>query len=235
MDYLFPPYCAGCNTLGQRFCSDCRKSIIPLFENSVCDVCGTPLTTKKCRSCLTNKFEFKSVKSWGIYSRSLREAIHSLKFKRNFGLGIEFAPDLRQIILKAGWLPDILVPVPVSKKRKNERGYNQAEIIAFPLALSLRLAYKPQALSKPADTRSQVGLTPLQRFENTRHTFRAEEKLVVNKSILLVDDVTTTGATLNACAHELLMAGASKVYCITIAKAILNTDLTDEYPHPISS
>ena len=99
-------------------------------------------------------------------------------------------------------------------------------LVARSLAYEIRLEYAPQALWKSRETRSQVGLTISQRWENVRNAYQAEPGAVKRKSILLMDDVATTGSTIQACAEALLSAGAQDVYAITIAPALSHHDLT---------
>jgi ComF family protein len=115
---------------------------------------------------------------------------------------------------------DLVVPVPVSLSRRSERGYNQAALLARPIALFYGLDYRPKALMKLRETRSQVGLTVEERKANVDDAFFGEQRIVKGKNILVVDDVTTSGATLNACAHVLRNAGAEEVYCLTLARAL---------------
>jgi len=229
MDYLFPPYCAGCGRFGERFCSDCYREVQRFEHLKVCEKCGHPLSGDKCISCPRYSFAFKTIKSWGIYNQSLRKAIHSLKFKNNLALGDEFASHLSQIVTNSHWPIDLIAPVPISSGREKSRGYNQSAMLAFPMALNLDVRYASSALSKTKENRSQVGLSPDERFNNAQDAFNANSRLVKNKTVLVVDDVTTTGATLHFCAQALLKAGAHEVYALTLAKAVLNTEMTDNF------
>ncbi len=113
----------------------------------------------------------------------------------------------------------MVVPVPLGVARKKERGYNQASLLAYPLALRFNLAYRPKALWRVRETKSQVSLNRQERQKNVSEAFKAGAKLVNEKTILVIDDVTTSGATLDACAVALLKAGAKKVYGLTLARA----------------
>jgi len=121
---------------------------------------------------------------------------------------------------------DMLIPVPLSPKRLKERGYNQVALVARPLAYELDLEYAPNALCKSRETRSQVGLTISQRRENVSQAYQADSSAVKRKSILLIDDVATTGSTIQSSTAALLSAGASEVYVLTIARALSHHDLT---------
>jgi ComF family protein len=110
--------------------------------------------------------------------------------------------------------------VPLSKERYQQRGYNQAGLLARPVALALNIPYQPKALERWRDTVSQVGLSADQRMDNVVGAFKASQGLVKDRSILVIDDVTTTGATINSCAQALLQAGASEVFALTLARAV---------------
>lgn len=118
-----------------------------------------------------------------------------------------------------------MIPVPLGKKRLKERGYNQTALVARPLAYEVGIEYSPRALWKARETRSQVGLTASQRQENVYNAYQADREAVKRKSVLLMDDVATTGSTILACTEALLSAGAQDVYVLTIARALPHHDL----------
>jgi ComF family protein len=155
-----------------------------------------------------------------VFEGPIRHAIHSLKYRRNAALGDALAPYLAGYALKLGWQVDLVVPVPLGKRRMKERGYNQVGLLAMPLAAIQQWRYSPQALVRMRETRSQVGLSPLERKENISGAFRADPAWVAGKEILLVDDVVTTGATLAACSEALINAGAKYIYALTLARAL---------------
>ncbi len=101
-----------------------------------------------------------------------------------------------------------------------ERGYNQVGLVAKPLAALLHYKYKPLALVRLRDTKSQVGLSAEERKENVVDAFYADPQAVSQKTLLLIDDVATTGATLSSCSNALLRAGAKSVYALTLARAL---------------
>ena len=115
---------------------------------------------------------------------------------------------------------DIIIPVPLGKKRLAERGYNQVSLIGRPLSLAMNIAFAPNALSRDHETRSQVGLTKVERHLNVRGVFKANSKRVNGRIILLIDDVATTGSTLSSCAEALYAAGARDVFGLTVARAL---------------
>jgi competence protein ComFC len=225
MDFLFPPSCAGCDAFSYRFCPSCYQDIIPPQAKDCCPKCGNTLVEDQCQFCLTNHFVLDSIRSLGIYRTSLRRAILQLKFHRDLGLGDEFAPSLKQLLLTTHWAVDLIIPVPISPTRRLERGYNQADILAFPLALSTGINYVPKALKKTKEIQSQIGLSYSERLLNIQDAFIAEPSIVRNKGIVIVDDVITTGATINSCARALLTAGAKCVYGLSLAKTIISPEI----------
>lgn len=127
---------------------------------------------------------------------------------------------MQYLELSLHWDVEVVVPVPLSQQRQSERGYNQVALIAYPLALLGNWDYAPKALKRVKHTRSQVGLTVLERKENVCGAFHANPRLIANKKVLLLDDVATTGATLMAASDSLLSGGARCVYALTAARAV---------------
>jgi ComF family protein len=167
------------------------------------------------------------LRSWLVFEGPIRHALHSLKYHKNVSLGEALAKPLAKCAGDLGWMVDIVVPVPLGKKRNKDRGYNQVCLVAKPLARINHWNYAPMALTRLRETRSQVGLTTVERRENVVGAFRADSKLVSELTILLIDDVATTGATLSACAMALLDAGASTVNALTLARALPHSVLNN--------
>ncbi len=139
-------------------------------------------------------------------------------------MGEALAQHLIELLQKQNWQVDAVIPVPLSRQRLRQRGYNQAGLLAFPLAIAFRLAYMPDALRRVRDTASQVGLNERERIQNVRDAFTANLQRIQGKNILIIDDVATTGATIGSCASALLAAGARSVYAMTFARAMLHHD-----------
>ena len=165
------------------------------------------------------------MRSWAVFDSPLQNALHTLKYRRNVGIGDALARQMVGFVNSIGLNVDMLIPMPLGKKRLKERGYNQVALVARPLAYELGLEYAPQGLWKSRDTRSQVGLNISQRMENVSKAYQADVKVVNRRSVLLMDDVATTGSTIQSGAEALLSSGALEVYAITIARALSHHDL----------
>jgi ComF family protein len=142
-----------------------------------------------------------------------------LKYKRDISLGFVLAQALYNLLVNLQWQVDGVIPVPLGVARLKERGYNQAALIAQPVALRIGKPYLRKGLFRVRETRSQVGLSYIDRQANVNAAFRGREEIVAGKRLLVVDDVTTSTATLNACSQALITAGAAEVMCLTVARA----------------
>jgi predicted amidophosphoribosyltransferase len=134
-------------------------------------------------------------------------------------LGEILARPLIELLKNQDWIIDLIVPVPLGVARLKERGYNQSALLTRPIALAQGISHRPRALTRTRETRSQVGLTFYERRENVAGAFLADSWLVKDCHALVVDDVATSSATLDACAVALIEAGAQKVYGLTLARA----------------
>jgi ComF family protein len=220
IDWLYPPQCGGCNRPGYRWCPDCQDRV-QTVSGSLCEVCGIPITGGTlCPSCREDRPAFRALRSWSVFEEPVRSALHRLKYRRNMGLGEALARPLADFAIRQGWKVDLVTPVPLGRKRLRERGYNQVALFAWPLAVFAGWTYAPGAVRRIRETRSQVGLSAEERRQNMQAAFRADVLQVKGKTVLVVDDVATTGATLSACAQAFLEAGAQEVVALTVARAL---------------
>ncbi len=218
LDLLFPPLCGGCGRRGTHWCPDCQNQVEPI-QPPFCDICCQPRNVSGlCFHCSIDRPHFSQLRSWGVYAGPVREAIQNLKYRRNISLGLVLAKPLIDLFFDLEWDVDMIIPVPLGVARLKERGYNQAVLIARPLALRIDVPCETQGLYRVRETRSQVGLSINQRRENVRNAFQATKEKVSKRRILIVDDVATSSATLGACASALLNAEADEVYCLTLAR-----------------
>jgi competence protein ComFC len=220
LDLLFPPVCGGCGTAGSRWCDACQQNLPRLLE-PLCDVCGIPLNAPGlCEDCQRVRPRFNALRSWSAFDAPVRNALHRLKYRRDVGLGDALAAPLSEFVSDLNWPVNIIVPVPLGNRRLQERGYNQVDLIARPLALAMKIAYAPDALNRSRETRSQVGLTKLERHDNVRGAFQVVGRHVKDRIVLLMDDVATTGSTLSSCAEAFFVEGAQDVFALTVSRAL---------------
>jgi len=234
---FFPAGCRICDKLLVQasrvpFCEECLGSFEAPPEKK-CEVCGQTLawmTPREgeplvCRACQQKTYAFDRARSYGIYDGPLVRAIILLKWERIEPLGGWFAERLGEVVLGAGeaMAADVVVPVPLHRDRERQRGYNQAGLISKPLARKLGLPHKAVLLMRTRPRPAKQVLSFEEHWESVRGAFATRPgSQVDNKRVLLVDDVMTTGATLDACAKALLESGAKSVIGLTVARAARN-------------
>jgi competence protein ComFC len=232
LDLIFPPKCLVCGASGSDiFCRACLDDIRPI--GSFCEICGKPHqdglygeTSAKCSDCKSLEPPFDLARSIAKYDGSLKAAIHKFKFRNKKGLAAPLAGIMIEHLSKSPWqniLPiiDIVTAVPLHRKRQNERGYNQSEILARSVAEKFGLNFSSGILEKVKDTKRQFDLKRAERFSNVRGAFKAVNEVCVNgRNVLLVDDILTTGATAAECARLLKGAGAGMVFVLTLSHAV---------------
>lgn len=218
LDYLYPPSCGGCGAKGSRWCRNCQQDTVRIVP-PICPRCGRSQSNEVlCPRCRNHPPQFTALRSWAVFNGPLRNAIHRLKYKRDISLGAVLSRHLSTCLAKTDWKLDLVVPVPLGVARLAERGYNQASLLAKPLSRRAGIAYRTDILRKTRDTPSQVGLDFNQRRANVAGSFEVKSIDIQKMSVLVVDDVSTSGATLDACAQALLSGGAAAVYAITLAR-----------------
>jgi competence protein ComFC len=228
LDLVFPPTCGGCGKVGQRWCEDCQQKI-ERIEHVICPCCGEPGdSTELCYSCKSHPIYFTALRSFGIFGGPLREALRRLKYQRDIGIGDSLSKHLIELYNDLNWEVDLVAPVPLGKQRLQERGYNQSSLLGRPFAYAIQKPYRPTILQKARETQSQVSLSRNERRQNVEGAFKAREAQVRGKVVLIIDDVTTTSSTINACAQALCNAGASAVFGLTLARAVQQADADDQ-------
>jgi competence protein ComFC len=219
LDLLYPPVCGGCGKVGSRWCEECKQRV-QILNGTICDVCGLPQDANGvCDACSADRPRFHALRAWAVFEDPVRKALHGLKYRRDVALGDALAVEVLRYVKELNWDIDMVVPIPLGRQRRRERGYNQVGMIAKPLALALDVEFAPKALARRKETRSQVGLSKQERRENVDGAFQAGAG-VNGKTILVMDDVATTGSTLSSSAEAFLSSGAKEVYALTVARAL---------------
>lgn len=203
LDLVFPPACAHCARVDHSFCPACLQQLAAF---------PIQIHTHQAYSGLL-------IVATGEHTGILRSAVVGLKYSSAFSTSDVLASRIISILPQFDLTIDTVVPVPLHTSRLRERGYNQAKEISTRVAEWTSLPHQPDAITRIRSTRSQVGLDREERHHNMKDAFVAQENLVSGKTLLLIDDVFTTGATLNACAEAALHAGAQQVIAITITSA----------------
>ena len=232
---LFPSDCRICGawlTRADRLpvCDECLASF-PRIPAGVCERCGQPWSLEAaeeessafCRECRERGFAFDQARSFGVYEGNLARTIVLLKYEEIEPLGVWFAKRLQEIAcgLPEKYAPDLIVPVPLHRTRQKERGFNQVDLFGKPLARRLGVPYRPVLLQRQRPRPEKQLLHFDERWEAVRGAFVIREGgRVDNFRILLLDDVMTSGATLDACSRALRDAGAKSVVGLTIARAV---------------
>lgn len=225
LDLVFPALCPVCGARlagGRRdpLCGGCWRSIVRLAP-PCCARCGVPFVSgdvRVCGACATDPPPWDWARAAAAYDGVVRDAIHAFKFEGKRAL----ARPLAQLVLDQ-WGdglergPAALVPVPLAAGREEERGFNQAGLLAEHLAAGLGLACRPRWLVRTRPTRAQSDLGAVERRVNVHGAFAAHPA-VAGRRVIVVDDVLTTGATAAACARALTMAGAAHVGVLTVAR-----------------
>jgi ComF family protein len=215
LDFVFPPRCVQCKTLGKRICDSCAIGI-PWIDAQYCPRCGLPQGAASRHPCI-ERTPLGFIRSAAVFSGAMRRALHALKYSSDRSLADELVRLAFPHWALPAWGFDILLPVPLGKERERSRGYNQSVLLAGALSRLVHLPVAAESLRRIRETPSQVGLSYGARRDNMAGAFRAV--LVEGKQVLLVDDVCTTGATLQSCAAALLEAGAGRVGAVTLARA----------------
>jgi ComF family protein len=203
----------------------------PLVE-ATCGICGERTGRGRfesqdqiCPACQEARPLFVKAVAYGAYDGELRELIHLLKYERVTPAAVVLGRMLAEAIQKLGADADpiLMVPVPLHRSKRRQRGFNQAELIAGAALKNnaSRCELGTNVLERTRPTVSQIGLTRPQRMENIRGAFRVRHlSKVAGRAVLLVDDVLTTGTTASECARILRKAGANKVWVATVARTL---------------
>lgn len=236
IEFIYPIGCRNCSTIdGNYICDSCMSSIT-FINPPKCKHCSIPLEDEYksyCPRCAVEFGHHDGGISIALYDDPIGKLIRELKYEREVGIAgflaklanLKIEKDESFDTIKC----DIIHPVPLSRKRFVSRGFNQSALIAKKLSSLFDIPYRDDILIRVRDTETQTGLGFDERLINIRGAFKVtDDNLISDKSILLVDDVMTTGATIEECARTLNKSGARKVKFITMARQIFETDSVEE-------
>ena len=247
-DLLFPPRCVACHRFGAWLCAGCLADIRRI-RPPVCAHCGAALSPRGvesgggarpgvgarraefegaagellplCAQCQKAPFQLDGLRACAFHSGPLRKAIHQFKYEglRSLAapLGLLMSQAWPEVAPDDGF--DAIVPVPLHRARQRERGYNQAALLAREFSPSVHCPVVEDELVRVRATAPQIDLSVEERRANVQHAFKCSRGSLAGKRVLLVDDVCTTGATVEAAAAALYQAGAASVWCYTLARA----------------
>ena len=238
VDWLYPPRCRACagrirGRDAEYFCSSCWPQI-QIVAHPLCTICGRPFPDGSgddhlCGACLRRAPEFARARSWVCYPREeetehpLRRVVQKFKYGRKVSLGKPLGRLLAlgcRDFLSTGDFA-LIVPVPLHPKRLRWRGFNQSVLLARQISRALGVPMDPFVLIRIKETPPQTQLSEAERRRNVRGVFALDPaRSVEGKSILLVDDVYTSGATVNECSRTLKRGGAEEVTVLTLARAV---------------
>ena len=228
LDFALPPRCAGCGSIVAEvhtFCSDCWKNVVFLGPGG-CERCGLPLEAtdaELCAACLSRPPRLNRIRSAVAYDDLTRAIALKLKYGRKVALAKTMARYMAPLVAD---LPTdtLVVPVPLHRRRLWQRGFNQAALIAGELSRRIARPHAPRLLLRTRRTPPLKGMSRLQRRRAVAGAFRvAEDANLRGRTVVLVDDVLTTGSTANACARVLQRAGAARVEFVSWARVVRPT------------
>jgi ComF family protein len=227
LDLVFPPMCVGCRKVGRWICPQCWGQLE--WARKICGICATPSFESPCRGCMPGASAVRTVVAVAAFQGVAREAVHALKYEGRHAIsttmGKLMAREARELEV------DLVVPTPLHAARRRERGYDQAALLARPVARELGARFDGAALKRTRRTRQQVSLGPEERRENVAGAFTAT-CVLHGERVLLVDDVYTTGATIEAAAHALVEGGATSVVGAVFGYASAGGDASGRRPNP---
>ncbi len=221
LDFLFPQSCVGCGEGGSFICSSCRSSLLRIVP-PLCPKCGKPQSGGiLCPGCVGWQAEIDGIRSPFRFDGVIRQTIHQLKYRNLRALATPLARLLSDYLVTSPVPGEVLAPVPLHRKRLRERGYNQSGLLAKELGELVHLPVVNNCLVRQRHAPPQTRTSNVEeRRNNVAGVFVCRDDRLRNKQVLLIDDVSTSGTTLDACATALKVAGATSVWGLVLAREI---------------
>ena len=224
MDVLCPMTCPMCDKIldkNKKICTECERKLVYIFEPK-CKKCGKELEDDRreyCNDCAIKKHYFKAGIAAFKYNGMISKSIYKFKYHNRRTYAVFYGEAISKVygsnIRK--WNADVIIPVPIHYKRRVKRGYNQASLIGKELSRHLGIPMDEKYLFRVSNTRPMKELDKTNRKKNVEKAFKIYKNVVKYKKIILVDDIYTTGSTIDACAKALLEAGAAEVYFVSLS------------------
>ncbi len=221
LNLLFPQWCIGCGKEGGLICSSCHSSLSRIMP-PICPRCGRPQPSGiLCSSCVSWQAAIDGIRSPFRFDGVVRQAIHQLKYGNLRALAAPLAQLLNNYLITSPIPGEVLVPVPLHRKRLRERGYNQSSLLTRELGKLTNLPVMDGCLIRQRHAPPQARTSTVdERQRNVAAAFTGGDHRLRDKQVLLIDDVSTSGATLDACAAALKAAGATSVWGLVLAREI---------------
>lgn len=225
LDWIYPRHCPICDTIlpqsDGKICLQCLEKLDYVKEPS-CKKCGKKIHSMQkeyCVDCEKKEHFFESGYSLFTYNEKLKASIYRFKYKGRVEYADFYGEEIAKRLGKkiSGWKPDALVPVPLHKSREYKRGYNQSYEIAKVIGKQLEIPVRNDLLYRVKKTVPQKELDENGRQNNLKKAFKLRQNDVKLNTIIIIDDIYTTGSTVDAVAVELLHAGVQKIHYIALA------------------
>jgi ComF family protein len=229
-DFFFPPLCLLCREFltGPHetcFCTSCSEAF-PFIRGPLCPRCGIPFVSREgadhlCSSCMIKDPAYDTARAVGVYDGTLKQAIHQFKYNNRSLLAAPLGELLARHgreLLAGGY--DVILPVPLHARRIRQRGFNQSLALARRVGSLWGVAVAAEGLARTRWTDPQTMLPERQRLRNVRGAFSCDAAAAAKKRVLVVDDVYTSGSTVNECAKVLKRNGARHVDVLTLARTL---------------
>jgi competence protein ComFC len=221
IDFFFPRCCVGCGKRGDFLCAGCRQKL-PRLLSPFCQKCGKPgASGGLCPACWGQETAIDGIRSVFRFEGVVRQAIHELKYRNLKAISGCLAELMASYVQANPMHGEVLVPVPLHLRRLRERGYNQSSLLAKELGKLIALPLIDGGLRRLKDSLPQARTTTVEeRRRNVANAFACPDERLSGMSVILIDDVCTSGATLEACAKAIKHAGAVSVWGLTLAREI---------------